>query len=797
VRDGVEDQQRAQRWRAEADQTVAALRAGLLTAADSGATEALAGLRQAAESLEAQRPALPATEAAAHALAALQEQAARVEQRLAWLEQAAAAATAPGSASEPAPPAAPAPEPGPTPAAAAVAVDPAAAPPAAESDPDAVAAPVAKADNRQLPAAAALAAWEALPDVTDEALALRLNQRFELWQRRKATPAAEVVATAPRRREPAPAPPPLGAEQRRQLEALLTQGEEALAAGQLGLMQEQLTALDAALEALPSVPLPDALRARRQALQAERARLEDWQLWGGGRAADDLVGEAEALALSTQLPSEPEAAARPSLPPQELRAAIQALRQRWKDLERLGAAPGRSLWRRFDAALQTAYLPVAAQQAALKSAREDNQRQREQLLDALDAVALQAAAAPDSGTPEDAATTSAAPADTSDAKADASRHESPAPEAVTPWKDALQALDRFKLAWRQLGPLEHTVPQAARGALERRLRASLERIETPLQEARRQAESERESYIASAEALLAEYRRNPQLRDLGQRVRELQGRWQQHARALPLARASETALWARFKNATDALFAEREAASSAREAEWQAQRAAREALLQGLSTLAADASLAEVRRVLAATDKAWREAPEPPRATAAALEARYRDAREVAVRRLEAADRQRWHDQCDAALARIALCEDVEFAGRIDEEAAQRWAGLGPLPAAWEQALAQRWARTAEPGPLSEPAFDDLLTRVEAGLELPTPPEWQEARRQLKLRAMKDALEGRGASALRGPDQQAEALAAVLRQAHATVAQQARVRALFEGLRLRPAPALEARGRRE
>ena len=94
------------------------------------------------------------------------------------------------------------------------------------------------------------------------------------------------------------------------------------------------------------------------------------------------------------------------------------------------------------------------------------------------------------------------------------------------------------------------MPSGAKKALQQRLSSSVERIEAPLNEARRVAAAERERLIAHADALVQELARNPATRDAVPRVRELQADWQQHARTLPLARGVEGALWARFKAAT-------------------------------------------------------------------------------------------------------------------------------------------------------------------------------------------------------------------------------------------------------
>ena len=599
-------------------------------------------------------------------------------------------------------------------------------------------------------AAAVAERWPALPPLADGEMARLLNERFAQWQRRHAPVRAAQAA-------PPPLPParePPVAEQRLRLEALLQQAEAALAEGQLGLMQQHLQALDHAFETMSGIRPGDALHARHQALHAERARLKGWQQWGGGLARDGLVTEAEELARLTLAAADPAAPEAPKLPLKAHGDAIHALHSRWKELDRLGAPAGQALWQRFDAALHAAYEPVAAHHAVLKATREENLAARDALLATLDAV----------------------PAQTEFANAD---------ELTAYWKEQLRALDRFHLAWRQLGPLEHTVPARSRSALQHRLRESVDRIELPLQEARRAAEGVREQFIARAEALAQELASHPQLRDLVPRVRELQAEWQQHARTLPLGRTAEAALWARFRAATDAVFAQREAAFSARDAELAAQLAARESLLARLAALGGDAPMTEIEQTLAEVDRAWRQGTELPRGAGGALDARYREARETALRRLHEGAQARWLAECDSLAARLALCEEREDASADEGSHHERWAAQGALPPAWDRALAKRWSNPVGAGPLSATAFDELLLQLEAVLELPATPESLDARRAMKLRAMKDALEGR-AAASPGPIRPAEQFAAALLQGGATLAQRNRLHALVTALRRAP-----------
>ncbi len=645
-----------------------------------------------------------------------------------------------------------------------------------------------------------------------------------------AAPAAPVPVVA------AHAPRTLNAQQRESLGAWLLQAETALAEGQLATMQQHLDSADRLVESVHGARIGDALHGRLSALHAESSRLKGWQQWGGSRARDDLVVEAEALAritlasagrpvappqspLVAQSPqaaharstahgaaepmsaqvidgqrAEPaaaqvvadaahvadtadaaDAAAASAAPAQSpprgaparepkprklnLKAhadTIADLRKRWKELDRLGAPANQSLWKRFDAALHVAHEPVLAHLAVLKAQREANLAARDALLAELDAV----------------------PAEAASQDGDA---------LVAHWKQLTHALDQFQRAWRPLGPLEHTVPSAARQALQQRLRASVERIETPLQEARKAAEGVREQLIERALALVEEAKLQPQLRDAIPRVRELQIQWQQSARSMTLQRNVESALWNRFKAATDAVFTQRDAAANARDTELAANLAAREALLQRLEGLSSATPSAEIERTLAEVDRAWRIAGEPLRGTLPRLEARLHDAHGAALRALSASGQVAWAAACDRLAAQLLLCEEREAAATIAADSlAQRWAAQQSLPvtlpAAWEQALAQRWSQAADAPVPASFKLEDLLLQLESTLDLPASPQQIAARRALKLRALKDTLEGRGAAAVDASDR-ASWLSAALRHRSGDAGLRERLHALIAALR--------------
>ena len=560
----------------------------------------------------------------------------------------------------------------------------------------------------------ALSRWLALAPLADAQLAEVLTRRFEQWQ--SARDEARQARRSERRERARERERQVRQERTGTLAASLEQAEAALAGGQLADTHKHLLEIDGLLNGGASAT---ALQSRIDAVQAEYTRLKGWQHWGGGLARDELLLQAEALAAATQ--GEPGAAI-VKLGVRQQAEVIDDLRARWKELDRLGGATSRSHWQRFDAALKTAYGPVAAHLDLQRAARTQNLLVRDQLVAVLNAVPMP----------------------------DADKGEG---EAPPDWRVLAAALSRFQTEWRKLGPLEHTVPRKERDKLVARMDAAVQRLEAPLNEARQGAQLVRERLIARAQALAAEASAGAQGRDLVGKVRDLQAEWQHHAMALPLARAVENALWRRFKADIDAIFSARDAVVDARDAQFKAHGAERAALIERLGSVDADASPAELKRTLAEVEAQWQRAGPAPRADAVALDARFRDAHDKVRRQLGSYAQRSWHATCDALATKLALCEALERAADAAEARAafeQGWAAQPALPPAWEHALARRTAADLgadEKGRATAASTDEMLLQLEAGLQLPSPASSEAARRDLKLRAMKAALEGRKAAA--------------------------------------------------
>ena len=603
------------------------------------------------------------------------------------------------------------------------------------------------------------ARWRALAPMTDARIAALLDARFSQWQSAKsdARQARSVEAKQQAKEESKAARQMRSDALTAVVTGLVEQAEAALGAGHLAETAKYLTAIDDASTNAKGTTLEKVLHARIETLQAETARLKGWQHWGGGRVREDLAAEAEVLAKGSTAEK---------LAVKQHADAIENLRGRWKELDKLGGATSRPLWQRFDGALKTAYLPVAAHLAKLKAVRQDNLAARNKLLDNLDAVTL----AGDGAAPT--------PDSTSDAIID----------STPDWRVLARALEHFQMEWRKCGPVEHTVPHKSQAALAARMKASIARLDQPLSEARRVAQLERETLIARAKALAADTRN----REVITKVRELQTEWQVHAKTLPLMRQVENALWTEFKTATDAVFTQRDAMHAERDAGFKANQAIREALIARLAAVGADTAATEIKRSLAEVDSEWRKCGEAPRSEAARLEAQFRAVRDAVQQYLSGSAKRGWQHICDTLGAKLALCREAESTSEAADVGA-RWNLLPVLPAVWEKALSVRFGE-AQNGNAenvdadADDAFEAIetaLLQLESALEIESPPAFHAARRELKLRAMKAAIEGRQSAGVTNADIE-RWLGEVIAQANLDATSNERIATIITAIRNKP-----------
>jgi hypothetical protein len=371
--------------------------------------------------------------------------------------------------------------------------------------------------------------------------------------------------------------------------------------------------------------------------RAELKRLSDWARWGGNVSREELIKAVEQLSTQTVAMS-------------ELARKVGSMRERWKALDSLSGAAPKSLWERFDAACSAAYAPAAAHFRHLADERHVNAARGQQLI--AEATAEVARLAEDS----------------------------------TDWKHLAGTVQRLRMAWSHLGAID----RKERKRLDQQFAEALNTLQAPLEHQRKAEVARREELIDQVAAIDAHDRHA-----LDQ-LRELQHRWQEQARALPLERKSEQALWQRFRAACDGLFVRRKESAHAADAERRSHEVAKEAVCARLEAAAPEATPATAGKLLREAASEWQAIGAVPRAHEARIDKRYHDAIAQVQHYADVARRSAGLAQANALRERLRLVQELEgaLAAGIDAAGADwagRWAALPAPGGDYERVLQDRF----------------------------------------------------------------------------------------------------------
>jgi hypothetical protein len=376
-------------------------------------------------------------------------------------------------------------------------------------------------------------------------------------------------------------------------------------------------------------------------IRAELKRLGDWARWGGNVSREELVKAVE------DLPEQ-------KLAMSELAKKVGSMRDRWKQLDAVSGHAPKSLWERFDAACTKAYAPAAAHFKQLADERHANAAKAQALIAETQSLAESVAA------------------DGADLK------------------NVAAAGQRLRQMWTRLG----TIDRKEKRKLDHTFDKVLAHMLAPLSEQRKVEGSRREQLITEAEAL------DPADRHTLDKLRRLQERWQEQAKALPLERKIEQALWQRFRAACDAIFAKRKETAHAADHERKAHLHAREDICKSLeeATFSGDdkAQLAAIAKALKDAATAWNASGTVPRASEARIGQRYHNAVGKVQAQADAIKRRAGAAQANALRDKLRLSQSLEGEiaanGAIDVSDWQaKWAALPSLGNDYERALQGRF----------------------------------------------------------------------------------------------------------
>ncbi len=444
----------------------------------------------------------------------------------------------------------------------------------------------------------------------------------------------------------------------------------------------------------------DASRLAR--LRGELRKLQGWAKWGGNISREELLKAAE------EMPAK-------NLPVTELAKKVGDLRERWKALDQSAGPAAKELWERFDAACTTAYAPAAAHFKKLGEERQAN-------LQAAEALVAQI-------------------------KQFAQDHDLQA--ADCDWKAVAAFCTRTAQSWHRLGIIE----RKEKKRLDRDYEHALKALHAPLATQQSEEAGQRQALIAEVQALV------PAERSTLDKVKALQERWQQRARALPLERKQEQALWQQFRAACDALFAKRKEHAAGADAERKQHLADKEALCAALEAATGE-NAGAIAKLLRETRERWGKVGQVPRAQEQRIEARHAAAVAALNKRLDQGKREAAQAEQGALQEKMRLCQAIEAALAEGKEASpvtvEQWQGVPALSGETERILKKRFdaglaalekkdAGYAAQLEKNRATLLQNLLRFEIVAGLDSPPELARERLQMQVAVLQSTLKN-GAS---------------------------------------------------
>lgn len=355
---------------------------------------------------------------------------------------------------------------------------------------------------------------------------------------------------------------------------------------------------------------PKLEEQRLNELDGEVKRLESWLKWSDGQARDGLMAKAEGLKGSP-------------LPPDVLAKEVRAIQEEWKALDKKNGGAPKPKWDKFNAVCKEAYAPAKVYFDSLRKQRNENASVREKTIDALHALAAEAAA----------------------------------PLAEGEKRDWI-AIERKKSAlfdeWKKGGG----VANAAWKALDEKFDAALKALDGALDGAREPEIARRKRLIAEAEELA---KATPS-REVTDRAIAVQRRWAaERPEGLPhLRRKDEQKLWDEFKKHTDGVFKARDAQRDQFKAQFSEATKARYAVIDELKLHANGDDAKVIDGAIATARTQWRNLPFVEREKARDLDRKFDDAVAAARKRATVLSRGGVIESMKAALAAIAATESAD-----------------------------------------------------------------------------------------------------------------------------------------
>ena len=481
----------------------------------------------------------------------------------------------------------------------------------------------------------------------------------------------------------------------REVNALIGKAHAALREGATGRASGLRRALEEKLAALAA--LPPTVSRQVQKLDTSLGELKAWKEHAVAPKRAELIQEMGSLIGAP-------------LEPQALAGRIRQLQEDWKTVSKGVLSDSDADWQRFHQAAERAYQPCRKHFEAQTKLRQANAEKRKAILERLRIF------------------------------------EAAHSEENADRRAFVTVLREAPLEWRRHFPVERAVARE----LQKEFDAAIGRLQERL-EAWHASNAEGKRSLIRRAAGLVDLQDG---REATEAVKRLQAQWKELGAAAP---DQERVLWEEFRGHCDAVFHKRQQAHTDYTASLQSNKARAVALCEeaehlagrsGADLLDAAAKMAEWRAAFEAVGELPREerglkgrferALERVKASISAQ--RARDKERSLEDLLEAASRIHAYGRAVSQAAPVAEREALKQAAEIFIAGVSRW------PKGGAEALADAWGTAAAAKPLEaahETALRMLCVRSEILIDLPTPVEDQELRRDYQMRRLVERM-GRG-----------------------------------------------------
>ncbi len=510
------------------------------------------------------------------------------------------------------------------------------------------------------------------------------------------------------------------------LETVAPQWQEALDQGESNkakTLAQKAQQAEAVLHEHRAADVGKGLSHQLVELKSETNRLEGWKKFGGAVSRESLLEESQRLVQA-------------GLGEQPLNKEISRLRAHWKQIDQSQGGAPKSMWDQFNAAIAAAYAPIKEQQHIERTRRSDNLKAREAHCALIEAKS------------------------TGDAAALLPKPGVVSASTATSFVAFIRDIENLKIQWRQMGPLQFTVPHAKQAEITERYEKGLAPLEQLIADARNIEKLKREKMIVEATLLT----KDASAKDAVDRAKALRERWNELAKMLPLARAEEQALYERFNGALNSMFGARDEARKTQIAESDAARVARMSIVQSLSDAVGQLttapnessvelaeSLTKLRKAMGEAKAAWHQAPDVPPPVAKPLNDQFKRTTTDAERLAEKLANTLHLAANKNLLATLALFQqndvrnDAELVSQVEQQLT-----ANPLQAKLQLAFTEwskRLATGTEQSKTAHAEADAIILDLELIAQVDSPAAFKDARLKRSVERLAQAMRGDKAQA--------------------------------------------------